>query len=284
MEDLKKIREKITEIDNQMAQLFEARMRQVAKVAEYKRQKGLPIYDPKRENEVHAKGGARVVGMARRGARLEELAGQIESDGLPGKVLPYVGDVCSREVNEGMIDFAVEKCGKLDVLVNNAGIMDGFEAIGDISDERWDQVFAVNVKGPMFAMRKAVQVMLGQKTRGNIVNVASIGGTNGARAGAAYTASKHALVGMTENTGYMYAHEGIRCNAICPSTVVTPMTTGSSVQDIDPDMIGAMGRHMDLKIHPCMPDDVAKIMIFPISDDSRALTGQALVADFGATL
>ena len=136
-----------------------------------------------------AKEGATVVAVARRAERLEELAGQVESDGLPGKVLPYVGDVCSREVNEGMIDFAVEKCGKLDVLVNNAGIMDGFEAIGDISDERWDQVFAVNVKGPMFAMRKAVQVMLGQKTRGNIVNVASIGGTNGARAGAAYTAS-----------------------------------------------------------------------------------------------
>ena len=141
-----------------------------------------------------AKEGATVVAVARRAERLEELAGQVESDGLPGKVLPYVGDVCSREVNEGMIDFAVEKCGKLDVLVNNAGIMDGFEAIGDISDERWDQVFAVNVKGPMFAMRKAVQVMLGQKTRGNIVNVASIGGTNGARAGAAYTASKLSLI------------------------------------------------------------------------------------------
>ena len=122
-----------------------------------------------------------------------------------------------------MIDFAVERCGKLDILVNNAGIMDGFEPIGDISDERWDKVFAVNVKGPMYAMRKAVQVMLGQETKGNIVNVASIGGTNGARAGAAYTASKHALVGMTENTGYMYAHEGIRCNAICPGWVLTPL-------------------------------------------------------------
>lgn len=231
-----------------------------------------------------AKEGATVVAVARRAERLEELAGQVESDGLPGKVLPYVGDVCSREVNEGMIDFAVEKCGKLDVLVNNAGIMDGFEAIGDISDERWDQVFAVNVKGPMFAMRKAVQVMLGQKTRGNIVNVASIGGTNGARAGAAYTASKHALVGMTENTGYMYAHEGIRCNAICPGTIVTPMVAGTTAADMDADMMGAMATHSNLRTQPCMPEDVANIALFLASDESRALTGQIMVSDFGAML
>ena len=231
-----------------------------------------------------AKEGATVVAVARRAERLEELAGQVESDGLPGKVLPYVGDVCNREVNEGMIDFAVEKCGKLDVLVNNAGIMDGFEAIGDISDERWDQVFAVNVKGPMFAMRKAVQVMLGQKTRGNIVNVASIGGTNGARAGAAYTASKHALVGMTENTGYMYAHEGIRCNAICPGTIVTPMVAGTTAADMDADMMGAMAAHSNLRTQPCMPEDVANIALFLASDESRALTGQIMVSDFGAML
>lgn len=231
-----------------------------------------------------AKEGATVVAVARRAERLEELAGQVESDGLPGKVLPYVGDVCNREVNEGMIDFAVEKCGKLDVLVNNAGIMDGFEAIGDISDERWDQVFAVNVKGPMFAMRKAVQVMLGQKTRGNIVNVASIGGTNGARAGAAYTASKHALVGMTENTGYMYAHEGIRCNAICPGTIVTPMVAGTTAADMDADMMGAMAAHSNLRTQPCMPEDVANIALFLASDESRALTGQTMVSDFGAML
>ena len=65
-------------------------------------------------------------------------------------------------------DFAVEKCGKLDILVNNAGIMNGLKPVGNISDERWDKVFAVNVKGPMYAMRKAVQVMLGQETKGNM--------------------------------------------------------------------------------------------------------------------
>lgn len=168
-----------------------------------------------------AKEGATVVAVAAGRSASPSSPPRSRPDGLPGKILPFVGDVSSRETNDAMIDFAVEQTGKLDVLVNNAGIMDGFEPIGDISDERWEKVFAVNVNGPMYAMRKAVQVMLGQESRGNIVNVASIGGTNGARAGAAYTASKHALVGMTENTGYMYAHEGIRCNAICPGGVKT---------------------------------------------------------------
>lgn len=115
-----------------------------------------------------AKEGATVVAVARREERLAELAAQVEADGLPGTILPYVGDVYARETNDGMIDFAVEKCGKLDILVNNAGIMDSFKPIGNISNERWDKVFAVNVKGLMYAMRKAVQVVLGQETKGNM--------------------------------------------------------------------------------------------------------------------
>ena len=217
-----------------------------------------------------AKEGATVVAVARRAERLEELAGQVESDGLPGKVLPYVGDVCNREVNEGMIDFAVEKCGKLDVLVNNAGIMDGFEAIGDISDERWDQVFAVNVKGPMFAMRKAVQVMLGQKTRGNIVNVASIGGTNGARAGAAYTASKHALV---------------RCNAICPGGVETEIS-GSMMSGSGISQFG-MGRAMaglDKEIRTGKPEELAAAVLFVASDEASFMTGACVKVDGGVSV
>ena len=71
-----------------------------------------------------AREGATVVAVARREERLAELAAQAQADGLPGKILPYVGDVSSREANDGMIDYAVEQCGKLDILVNNAGIMD----------------------------------------------------------------------------------------------------------------------------------------------------------------
>ena len=233
----------------------------------------------------YAKEGATVVAVARRQERLAELADQVEADGLPGKILPFVGDVSSRETNDAMIDFAVEQTGKLDVLVNNAGIMDGFEPIGDISDERWEKVFAVNVNGPMYAMRKAVQVMLGQESRGNIVNVASIGGTNGARAGAAYTASKHALVGMTENTGYMYAHEGIRCNAICPGGVKTEIA-GSMMADAGINQFG-MGRSMaglDGEIRQAEPEELAAAVLFAASDEASFMTGACVKVDGGVSV
>ena len=232
-----------------------------------------------------AKEGATVVAVARRQERLAELAAQVEADGLPGKILPFVGDVSSRETNDAMIDFALEQTGKLDVLVNNAGIMDGFEPIGDISDERWEKVFAVNVNGPMYAMRKAVQVMLGQESRGNIVNVASIGGTNGARAGAAYTASKHALVGMTENTGYMYAHEGIRCNAICPGGVKTEIA-GSMMADAGINQFG-MGRSMaglDGEIRQAEPEELAAAVLFAASDEASFMTGACVKVDGGVSV
>ena len=129
-----------------------------------------------------AKEGATVIAVARRKERLQELAAEAES--MAGKILPYPGDISSLEVNEGMIDFAVKECGKLDVLVNNAGIMDEFKPIGEVTNEQWNQIMNINLVGPMYAMRKAVQVMCNQETGGNIVNVASIGGICGCRAGA----------------------------------------------------------------------------------------------------
>ena len=136
-----------------------------------------------------AKEGATVIAVARRKERLEQLA-------------------------------AVAECGKIDVLVNNAGIMDEFKPISEVEDEQWARIMDVNLTGPMYAMRKAVQEML-KTGGGNIVNIASIGGVNGCRAGAAYTASKHAMVGLTKNTAFMYVDKGIRCNVICPGGIET---------------------------------------------------------------
>lgn len=243
-----------------------------------KRQRGGPrAYD-------FAAEGATVIAVARRAERLEELAAQAKADGLAGEVVPYPGDISTKEVNEGMIDAAVERCGKLDVLVNNAGIMDGFEPIGNIADERWDKVFSINVKGPMYAMRKAVQVMLTQEARGNIVNIASVGGTNGACAGAAYTASKHALVGMTENTGYMYANEGIRCNAICPGGVETEIA-GSMAAGSGIDQWG-MGRSMaglDRSIGMGASEDIASAVLYVASDAAKFMTGAVIKIDGGVS-
>lgn len=228
-----------------------------------------------------AKEGATVVAVARRKERLEELAAKAAADGLTGKILPYPGDVSTLETNEGMIDYAVEQTGRLDVLVNNAGIMDSFEAVGDVEDERWDKLLAVNVTGPMYAMRKAVRVMLGQEGRGNIVNVASIGGVRGCRAGAAYTASKHALIGLTENTAYMYAGEGIRVNAVCPGGVATEIT--SSIGDANQFGIGRVMAAIDKSIGMGEPEDIAATVLFVASDGAKFMTGASVIVDGGVS-
>ena len=89
---------------------------------------------------------------------------------------------------------------------------------------------------------------------------------------------------MTKHTALRFQAEGIRCNAICPGTIVTPMVAGTTAADMDADMMGAMAAHSNLRTQPCMPEDVANIALFLASDESRALTGQIMVSDFGAML
>ena len=108
-----------------------------------------------------------------------------------------------------LIKAALNSYGTLDILVNNAGIMDDFSPIGDVKDDLWDRVFEVNVKGVMRATRQAMPIFL-EKGAGTIINIASVGGLYGSRAGAAYTATKHAVVGITKNTAFQYAGKGIR--------------------------------------------------------------------------
>lgn len=226
-----------------------------------------------------AKEGATVIAVARRKERLEELSA--EADQLAGKILPFPGDISSEEVNEKMIDFAVKTCGKLDILVNNAGIMDEFKPIGEVSNDLWERVMKVNLNGPMYAMRKAISVMCGQESGGNIVNVASIGGVRGCRAGAAYTASKHALVGLTENTAYMYVNNNIRCNVICPGGVDTEVM--NSQTDISQMGMGRIMAGLDKAIPSGIPSDISSAVLFVASDDAKFMNGATLVIDGGVS-
>ena len=168
--------------------------------------------------ELFVKEGANVVAVARRVERLEALAESLKD--APGTIKVYGGDVSKREVNEGMIDFAIAEFGKLDVLVNNAGVMDDMAPIAQASDEKYEQVMSINVYGPMAAMRKACQVFLAQGNGGNIINVSSIGSMHQA-AGPVYCASKAALNAMSRNTAYMYMKDKIRVNVIAPGGIKT---------------------------------------------------------------
>lgn len=225
-----------------------------------------------------AKEGATVIAVARRLERLEEIAK--EAEGFAGKILPYQGDISLEEVNNGMIDYAVKECGKLDVLVNNAGIMDEFTPIGELSDELFNKVMAVNLNGPIYAMRKAVQVMLEQETKGNIVNIASIGGICGARAGVAYTASKHAIVGATKNTAYMYAGK-IRCNVVCPGGVETEVM--NSQTNISQFGVGRIMAGLDTSIPAGKVEDISTAVLYIASDDAKFMTGAEIVIDGGVS-
>ena len=113
--------------------------------------------------------------------------------------------------------------------------------------------------------------------------MASVAGALGC-GGAAYVASKSAVIGVTRHTALRFQATGIRCNAICPGTIVTPMVADMQADKLDPDMFGAMATHSNLKTQPCMPEDVANIILFFASDESRAITGQVLVTDFGSML
>lgn len=225
-----------------------------------------------------AKEGATVIAVARRLERLEEIAKEAES--FVGKILPYQGDISLEEVNNGMIDYAVKECGKLDVLVNNAGIMDEFTPIGELTDELYNKVMAVNLNGPIYAMRKAVQVMLEQETKGNIVNIASIGGVCGARAGVAYTASKHAIVGATKNTAYMYAGK-IRCNVVCPGGVETEVM--NSQTNISQFGVGRIMAGLDTSIPAGKVEDISTAVLYIASDDAKFMTGAQIVIDGGVS-
>jgi NAD(P)-dependent dehydrogenase (short-subunit alcohol dehydrogenase family) len=142
-----------------------------------------------------AKEGANVLAVARRAERLSQLIEDTKD--FEGKVVAFAADVTNKNKVEDMIDEAVKIFGSLDVLVNNAGIMDDMSGVGDVSDEMFDKVFDINVKSVLFSMRKAVKYFE-EVGGGNIINVASIGGLHGGIAGSTYTASKHAVIGLTK--------------------------------------------------------------------------------------
>ena len=181
---------------------------------------------------------------------------------------------------DAMIDTAIALFGKVDILVNNAGIMDGFEPVWEVSNERWEKVFSVNVNGPMHASRKAIQYFLEQGS-GNIINIASIGGLQGGRAGVAYVASKHAVIGLTKNTAFMYAKKGIRCNAIAPGAVATNIAQSmGTVSTFGQETTG-----VGMAINPAfgMPDQIASVALFLASDDSSFVNGSVVTVDGGWT-
>lgn len=223
--------------------------------------------------------GANVLAVDMKEEGLQALAEELAKKELPGTLKTYAGDISSRADAEGMIDEAVKEFGTLDILVNNAGISGRCEPVGELEDELWDQVLAVNLTGTMYAMRKAVQVMLTQESRGNIVNIASVAGLKGCRASSAYTVSKHGVVALTEHTAYMYLHEGIRVNAICPGGIRTSMAANHEKES--EFGYGRVRGGMDPQFVFGETKNIADAVLFVSGEEGSFINGASLVVDGG---
>ena len=223
--------------------------------------------------------GATVVITARREAALAEVAKEIEAAG--GTVMAMATDISKPEDPEKLMEAVVERFGKIDVLVNNAGVLEqGLKPIDRFLDEDLDRIVKKKQKGAMRVIRAATKRM---QAGASIVNVCSVAGQLGC-GGAAYVSSKAAMIGVSKHTALRFQAAGIRCNAICPGNIVTPMTAGTDPATLDPDMIGAMMAHTNMRTPSCTAEDIANILLFFASDESRAITGQAIVTDFGSSL
>ncbi|MBC1287440.1 SDR family oxidoreductase [Listeria booriae] len=228
--------------------------------------------------ELYAKEGAKVVVADIQLEEAQKTIDEIKANN--GEALAVVANVMKEEDIQAMIDKAVETYGTLDILVNNAGIMDNFVPAGEVTDELWDRVFAINTTGVMRTTRKAISIFEKQGN-GVIVNIASAGGLFGSRAGAAYTASKHAVVGFTKNVGFQYANKNIRCNAIAPGAVNTNIGTTLYA----PDEFGQERAMIGMGTNPRVGEasEIAKVALFLGSDDSSFVNGTVITADAGWT-
>lgn len=217
-----------------------------------------------------AREGGRVIATDLSQERLDELLHEYPQLDLTA----VAGDISDPADVARMIEAAA---GQLDGLVNNAGIMDDFTPVGEVSDGMWERVMRVNVTGTMLMSRAAIPLMLAAG-RGSIVNVTSEAGLRGSAAGAAYTASKHAVIGLTRNTAVMYGLDGIRCNAVAP---------GATITNIQADFRSERGaRRLGPLMQTVIPPpasaaQLAASISFLLSDDGSNINGVVLPSDGG---
>lgn len=229
--------------------------------------------------ELFTREGAKIVCADYNFEGAQNVADMINKDS-PNTVVAAEADVSDQLQNEAMIDKAIEEFGQLDILVNNAGIMDNFAPIGRTEVERFKNIQEVNTFSVFYSIRKALPIFEKQG-HGVIINNASVAGLVGEHAGAAYTASKHAVIGLTKNTGFFYADKNIRCNAIGTGGVETNI--GSTIGDVDTEAYGYIEAGNTGNIRVAQPEEIAQVALFLASDDSSYVNGSVITADGGTT-
>ena len=227
-------------------------------------------------------GQAEAIGFAKEGAQVvvadvnlataEATRDAIVAVG--GKAIALAVDVTQLADLQNLVDVTLATYGRIDVLVNNAGIFDYYTASLDTSEALWDKIFAINVKS-MFQLSNLVLPHMQAQQHGAIINICSIAGLVANMGGAAYTASKHAVAGYTKHLAAVYGKDGIKINAICPGTIRTAMTAEMlktrPTDKIPLDRFGEVGEVVDLAV-------------FLASDEARFMSGALVPIDGGFTI
>jgi NAD(P)-dependent dehydrogenase (short-subunit alcohol dehydrogenase family) len=209
--------------------------------------------------------------------RVREVVAEISTP--QRKAVGMVRDLSVRTQAEAMIEDVISSQRQVDVLCNNAGIMDQGRPVAETDDLLWERVLNTNLNAPFWASRKVIPHML-EKGHGVILNTSSIAGILGGRAGAAYTVSKHGLIGLTKSIAAMYGGKGIRCNAMVLGAVQTQIGMGG---DPDPLGFGIMQKAFSTMPRVGEPAEIARLALFLASDDSSYLNGSCIVIDGGWT-
>lgn len=193
-------------------------------------------------------------------------AGALEAVGV-------VGDISRQDTVDRIL---VAAGATVDVVANVAGIMDGFLPPHELDDETWNRVLGVNLTGPMRLIRGVLPGMLAA-SRGSIVNVASEASLRASASGAAYTSSKHGLIGLTRSTAVFYGPSGIRCNAVCPGAVATNIEA-TPRSDF---AMAVLGKHLGVIPGVATAEQLAAAICWLASDDSANVNGAVLASDGG---
>ncbi|KAF9884526.1 hypothetical protein FE257_001714 [Aspergillus nanangensis] len=224
--------------------------------------------------------GANVVICDINDDRLKETSAELSSR---GSLKAIKVDITSAAEVQGLFDEIVAAFGKVDVLVNNAGIMDRFDPVGDLDEGLWNKVMAVNLTAPYLLSKLAVQDMLKQESPdGCILNIVSFAGKAGWSAGAAYTASKHGLVGLTKNTAAFYGSKGIRCNALMMGGMQTNIQD-AFMSGINQDGMARVQKlFATAEVPMCDLDQVAEVCLTVASSQGmKLINGTCIPVDHG---
>lgn len=230
-------------------------------------------------------GRAAALQFARQGAKVlvadlnEKSAHAVvdEIHALGGIATAVIGDVSDQSVIDKVVNIAITIHGGLDIVVNNAGIMDSMSANDEVSVEEWNRVIRVNLTAPFLLSRAALPHMLLQG-KGAIVNIASEAGLRGSCAGTPYTVSKHGVIGLTKSDAIMYRTRGIRVNAVAPGGTKTNISVVPIPGTKGPEVLGAYRANVG---RIAEADEVAAAIVFLASDAASDISGVVLPVDGG---